>query len=202
VQRKEGFLEFLTPESLNEKKLSERSMSVTFDRSVAIRNSQAEFFALGHPFIDAMLQQIGDYGFGGHTAVRLIELPASQKQAGAKAGYQFNFTVRRRVQREDSDEYLFDFYTIVISPDGTPDDQLASFASALYSKDELPPASARTLLSGLEQLSVDDCFPNCTHTARAKGSALGLGRRCGTDRYCESVGYSQIDLTCTSCKRI
>src|SRR5271157_2975294 len=67
VQRKDGFVEFLTPESLRDKKLPERFKSVTFDRATAIRNSQAEFFALGHPFINAMIQQIGDYSFGGHT---------------------------------------------------------------------------------------------------------------------------------------
>ena len=37
------------------------------------------------------------------------------------AGYQFNFMVRSRVQREDGDEYLFDLHTVVVLPDGSID---------------------------------------------------------------------------------
>ena len=55
---------------------------MTFDRATAIRNSQAEFLALGHPFIDAMLRYIGDYDFGGHTAVRVIKLQGAEKGDG------------------------------------------------------------------------------------------------------------------------
>ena len=58
AQRKDGFLEFLTPESLRENKLPERFKAVTFDRASAIRNPQTEFFALGHPFVDAMFSRL------------------------------------------------------------------------------------------------------------------------------------------------
>jgi hypothetical protein len=115
-------------------KLPERYKGATFDRAMAVRNPQAEFFAIGHPFIDSMLRQIGDYGFGGHTTVRVVESPLV-KEGEAKAGYQFNFTVRRRVQREDGDEYLFDFYTAVILEDGCGDKDLALSAAASYSSD-------------------------------------------------------------------
>lgn len=156
VQRKDGFMEFLTPESLREAKLPERFRVVTFDRSSAIRNPQAEFFALGHPFVDAMFQQIGDYGFGGHTAIRVIDVPGL-KQEEAKAGYQFNFVVRGRVQREDGDEYLFDLYTVVISADGSPDERLALLSAEGYSKDELP-AGAECLLSALDDVGLDTAY--------------------------------------------
>jgi superfamily II DNA or RNA helicase len=157
VQRKEGFLEFLTPENLRETKMPERFKAVTFDRATAIRNPQAEFFALGHPFVDAMFQQIGDYGFGGHTAIRVIDVPGL-KQEDAKAGYQFNFVVRGRVQREDGDEYIFDFHTVVISADGLPDERMASSSATLYSKDDLQSLHTERLLSELDSLTIEDAY--------------------------------------------
>jgi len=163
VQRKDGFIEFLTPDSMRDKKLPERFKSVTFDRATAIRNSQAEFLALGHPFIEAMIQQIGDYSFGGHTAVRMIEVP-NRKLEEARAGYQFNFIVRNRVQREDGDEYLFNLYTVVISAEGKPDDELATIAASSYSTEVTFSAQASLLLSDLENL----CFESAYHLAKAE----------------------------------
>lgn len=157
VQRKDGFMEFLKPESLRETKLPDRFRAVTFDRAIAIRNPQAEFFALGHPFIDAMLQHIGDYGFGGHTAVRVVE-SAALKHGETKVGYQFNFTIRRRVQREDGDEYLFDFYTVVISVEGSPEKQLAACAAATYSKDGPIPPDVERLLCTLDSIGVTPAY--------------------------------------------
>jgi hypothetical protein len=129
-------------------------------RILAIPNLEPcglRFFALGHPFVDAMLQQIGDYSFGGHTAVRVIEapeLPGSKR----RAGYQFNFIVRGRVQREDGDEYVFSLYTVVISADGTPDEQLASLAAGNYSKDEFPSRPAERLLTELDEIGIDRAY--------------------------------------------
>ena len=157
VQRRDGLIEFLTPESLRDMKLQERFTAVTFDRAKAIRNPQTEFFAIGHPFVDAMFQQIGDYGFGGHTAVRVIEIPGL-KSEDARAGYQFNFIVRRRVQREDGDEYLFDFYSVVISADGVPDEYLAACAMSSYSNYESLSSRADGLLSALDNLGVDTAY--------------------------------------------
>lgn len=157
VQRKDGFYEFLTPERLLEGKLPERYKTVTFDRGTAIRNPQAEFFALGHPLVDAMLQQVGDYRSGGHTAIRVIEAP--EVPAGeVRAGLQFNFIVRSRVQREDGDEYLFDFHTIVVRADGAVDDQLALWAASLYSKEgPLSPQTQRSARD-LEGLQFDRAY--------------------------------------------
>ncbi len=155
VQRKDGFLEFLTPESLRAKGLPERFKSVTFDRSTAIRNSQAEFFALGHRFVDAMLQYIGDYEFGGHCAVRCVEVEGASETS---AGIQFNFTVRRRVAREDGDEYLFDFYSVVVKPDGTIDERLSGPASRRFSiEDDLPP-TAQVALDKLNGFDLGSAF--------------------------------------------
>jgi len=157
VQRKDGFYEFLSPERLLESKLPERYKTVTFDRGVAIRNPQAEFFALGHPLVDAMLQQVGDYSSGGHTAVRVIEAPELQP-GEVRTGLQFNFIVRSRVQREDGDEYLFDFHAIVVRADGAVDDQLALWAASRYSKEGPPSPQTQRLARDLEGLQFDRAY--------------------------------------------
>ena len=158
VQRKDGFYEFLTPEGMKETGLDERYRMVTFDRATAIRNSQAEFLALGHPFIDAMLRRVGDYSFGGHTTARLIRANGFDL-AAPKAGYQFNFTVRSRVQRDDGDEYLFDLHTFVVMADGTIDaGRLAEIAARQFSEQGDPPATASSTLHQLESLDLDNAY--------------------------------------------
>jgi hypothetical protein len=157
VQRKDGFYEFLTPEGMKETGLDERYRMVTFDRATAIRNSQAEFLALGHPFIDAMLRRVGDYSFGGHTTARLIRANGFDL-AAPKAGYQFNFTVRSRVQRDDGDEYLFDLHTFVVLADGTIDARMAEIAARQFSEQGDPPATASSTLHQLESLDLDNAY--------------------------------------------
>jgi superfamily II DNA or RNA helicase len=157
AQRKDGFLEFLTPESLREMRLPERFRCVTFDRASAIRNAQADFFALGHPFVDAMFQQIGDYGFGGHTAVRLIKVHGLRPEE-ARAGYQFNFIVRGRVAREEGDEYIFGLHTVAISQDGLPDERMAFSGAQLYSNPELQSVETDRLLCELENLKLEEAY--------------------------------------------
>ncbi len=157
VQRREGFYEFLTPEALLECRLPERYKAVTFDRSVAIKNAQAQFFALGHPFVDAMLQKVGDYSFGGHTALRLIGVPGLGP-GEARTGLQFNFIVRSRVEREDGNEFLFDFYTLVIRADGSADDELASWAAGEWSREGPLPPQAHSRLRELDSLSLGDAY--------------------------------------------
>jgi superfamily II DNA or RNA helicase len=144
VQRKDGFVEFLTPEVLQKAEgLPERYKSATFDRATAIKTPHAEFLAIGHPFVDAMLHHIGEYDFGGHTANRFIKLPDSEP-ATLAAGFQFNFTVRRRVAREDGDEHLFDWHTVVVLADGTVDEHLAALAASAYSLTAYEPAPSVT----------------------------------------------------------
>ncbi len=157
VQRKDGFFEFLTPDSLGEYKCPERYKTVTFDRATAIRNSQAEFFALGHPFVEAMLRHVGGYDFGGHTALRVIEADGLEPR-DAEAAYQFNFTIRSRVTREDGVEFLFELYTIVVLPDGSIDGKLAEIAASAFSLEgDLPPA-ASSALSGLQPLGLPNAY--------------------------------------------
>jgi len=127
------------------------------DRATAIRNSQADFLALGHPFVDAMLRRVGDYSFGGHTAVRVIQADGLDS-ATPKAGYQFNFTVRSRVQREDGDEYLFDLYTLVVLPDGTLDERMAEIAAREFSLPDGPGDTALETLGQLESLDLRSAY--------------------------------------------
>jgi hypothetical protein len=158
IQRKDGFLEFLTPEVLQKEGLPERYRSVTFDRQTAIRNPQAEFLAIGHPFVDAMIRHIGEYDFGGHTATRFIK-PADSNLEAVTVGFQFNFTVRRRVAREDGDEHLFDWHTVVVGSDGQIDENLASLAAREYSLtgyEPTPPIS--TALDELNSTQLDKAF--------------------------------------------
>ena len=157
VQRKEGFQEFLTPEPLLSDGLPERYKTVTFDRAMAIRSPQAEFFAIGHPFVDAMLRYIGKYEFGGHTAMRVIKMPDLGKDQ-IMAGYQFNFTVRNRLAREDGDEHLFDFHTVVVRSDGIVDEGLADLAAKSYSFDGSSDQTKLAALKELESIGVDTAF--------------------------------------------
>ncbi len=157
VQRKDGFYEFLTPEAMKEYGLDERYRMATFDRATAIRNSQADFLALGHPFIDAMLRRVGDYSFGGHNAVRVIRANGIDS-AAPQAGYQFNLTVRSRVQREDGDEYLFDMHTVVVLPDGSIDAELSSLAASCYSENDSPSPQIERALDSLDKVDVEEAF--------------------------------------------
>ncbi len=154
IQRKDGFEEFLTPEVLTSDGLPERYRNVTFDRGIAIRNPHAEFFAIGHPFVDTMLRHIGNYDFGGHTALRVIK---TEREVAA-AGYQFNFTVRRRVAREDGDEHLFDFHTVVVGGDGAIDEELARIAAGSYSEERESDQATSTELERLDVIGVDGAF--------------------------------------------
>lgn len=155
VQERDAFFEFLTPESLKAAGLPERFKTVTFDRGTAIRHSYAEFFAIGHPFVDAMLQHVGGYDFGGLTAIRVVPAAGVSEM---QAAYQFNFVVRSRVAREDGDEYLFDLQTVAVRPDGVVDLALADAAASSYSGEFSPHLKIAAALSVLEQLSLDGAF--------------------------------------------
>jgi ERCC4-related helicase len=124
VQRKTPFLEFLVPDVLKTVELPERYRTATFDRELAIRRNDAEFLALGHPFIDAMLGYVGSYDFGGLTAARTI--PGTNLRG--KSGFLFVFVVRRRITREDTDECLFRFEPVFVSSDRRIDEEAARVA--------------------------------------------------------------------------
>jgi superfamily II DNA or RNA helicase len=121
MQSRHEFVEFLTPEVLKDFGLAERYRTATFDRELAIRRPDADFLALGHPFVDSMLSYVGSYDFGGLTAIRRI---ASTELAGI-SGYLFLFVVRRHITREDGDECLFDFQPVFVREDGQIDEVAA-----------------------------------------------------------------------------
>lgn len=114
VQRQDDFFEFLTPDILKPFGLQERYHTVTFDREIAIKQSDAEFMALGHNFVDAMLTYVGSYDFGGLTASRRI----TNKELQGIRGIQFNFIVRERITQEYGEEWLFSFYSVFVTENG------------------------------------------------------------------------------------
>jgi hypothetical protein len=124
VQARDEFVEFLTPDVLKGFGLRERYRVATFDRDLAISRPDAEFLALGHPFIDSMLSYIGSYDFGGLTAIRRIAM----KELAGISGYLFAFVVRRLITREDGDECLFDFHPVFVRGDGEIDETAATAA--------------------------------------------------------------------------
>ena len=120
LQQRDPFVEFLVPDTLKSFGLPERYKNATFSRQLAIKRSDAEFLALGHPFVDAMLSSAGSYDFGGLTTIRHIR---STKYAG-KSGYLFIFIVRQRITRDRGDECLFQFEPVFVYSDGTIDEKL------------------------------------------------------------------------------
>ncbi|MBI4487688.1 MAG: DEAD/DEAH box helicase [Deltaproteobacteria bacterium] len=129
VQKKDGLIEFLTPEDLRGPGIEERFSQVTFDRRAAIDNPGLTFFALGHPFVDRMLKACGDVSFGGYCAARYVK---SQKVRPG-IGYQFNFIVRQRIQREDHEEFLFSLHPVFVRDDGSVDNIAAGVCLESYS---------------------------------------------------------------------
>jgi SNF2 family DNA or RNA helicase len=140
VQRKGTILEFIVPDVLNAKELPERFKNATFDRKTAIEHPDAEFLALGHPFVDAMLEYIGSYDFGGLTAQRTIKEP---KLAG-RTGYLFVFVLRQRITREGDDECLFKFVPVFVRSDGQVDEEAATAALGTSTVETMPREKAHS----------------------------------------------------------
>jgi ERCC4-related helicase/HKD family nuclease len=144
VQNRGPFVEFLVPEVLKAFDLPERYIEATFDRELAIKRNDADFMAIGHPFVDAMLRYVGSYDFRGLTAVRSLREP---KLAG-RSGFLFVFVIRQRMSREDGDECLFRFSPVFVTSDGTVDEEMAAAAVtkeavAIASSANPPPSPER-----------------------------------------------------------
>jgi len=122
LQRKAPFVEFIVPDVLKPAGLPERYRAATFDRGVAIKRTDADFMAIGHPFVDAMFEYVGSYDFGGLAAVRHIV----SKEFAGRSGYLFVFIVRERIGREDGDECLFRFSPVFVDAAGKVDEVLLS----------------------------------------------------------------------------
>lgn len=133
LQQKDSFLEFLAPEVLKPYGLNERYKNATFNRQLAIKRTDAEFMALGHPFVDAMLSYAGSYDFGGLAAIRHIQSP----RFASRSGFLFVFIVRQRITRDGGDECLFQFQPVFVSHDGEVDDELIEPAIAEISLENI-----------------------------------------------------------------
>jgi SNF2 family DNA or RNA helicase/HKD family nuclease len=125
LQKKGDFVEFIVPDVLKPYELHDRYREATFDRELAIRRNDAQFLAIGHPFIDATLSHVGSYDFGGLTAIRNIHEPT----LAGRSGFLFAFVIRQRVTREDGDECLFQFTPVFVTADGAIDDDALAVAA-------------------------------------------------------------------------
>jgi ERCC4-related helicase len=151
LQQRDSFLEFLVPDVLKSFGLPERYRNTTFDRQLAIRRTDAEFLALGHPFVDAMLSYAGSYDSGGLTAIRHI--PSSALIG--RSGFLFLFVIRRRITREDGDECLFQFQPVFVTAEGDIDNE--------------------ALAPAVTGLAVENLAPKCTPPSASVAFAAAKG---------------------------
>jgi hypothetical protein len=132
LQKKDAFVEFIVPDVLTPWKLPERYRQATFDRELAIHRGDAEFLALGHPLVEAILQYVGSYDFGGLTALRRI----LDSGLAGRSGFLFLFVVRQRVPAEGGTDCLFQFQPVFVDRSGKIDDEAAMAAVKGTAKEE------------------------------------------------------------------
>ncbi len=147
LQQKDSLFEFIVPDVLKPFGLPERYRNVTFDRTQAIERPDVEFFAIGHPFINALFSYVGAYDFGGLTATRKPDRPAVDTLSGVL----FVFIIRQRISREDSDECLFHFEPLFVSDNEQIDNDSALMA--LNKSEEAPPQGSIPNLSKAFQIA-------------------------------------------------
>ena len=97
------------------KELKNRYEKVTFDRTTAIRNSETEFMAIGHPFTNTVLQYCGSADFGGLAGSQVIEQPHALSGSGAL----FHFTVKMTKEISGKESTFFEFVPVFVYDDGT-----------------------------------------------------------------------------------
>ena len=111
TQSKDETWEFLLPKCLRDiPGLEKRYSRATFARKDAIRHSELEFMAMGHPFTDAAIQHCGTVEFGGYAASRKI---MSSELAGTK-GIHFNFVVKVTRATADGETVSFELEPVFI----------------------------------------------------------------------------------------
>lgn len=116
VESEDGTFQFLLPESLKGVEgLKPRYENVTFDRDIAIRNSDLEFMAIGHPFTNALLKYCGSAGFGGLASAKALRRSPNLSDHGAL----FNFMVRIIRETPEDESVFFKFIPIFVCDDGT-----------------------------------------------------------------------------------
>ena len=112
----DGTLEFLLPECLKGVEgLKQRYDKVSFDRTAAIRNSQLEFMAIGHPFTNAVLKRCGSGDFGGLASSKVVRRSSLMSDSGTL----FNFTVKVSKESQDGKSTFFEFIPVFVYGDGT-----------------------------------------------------------------------------------
>ena len=116
TESEEGMFEFLLPDSLKGVEgLKRRYEKVTFDRAIAIRNSEAEFLAIGHPLTNAVLNYCGSVDFGGFTGSQVIQ----RSQCLSASGALFYFTVKVTKEMSGNESTFFEFVPAFVYDDGT-----------------------------------------------------------------------------------
>ena len=160
----DGTFRFLLPDSLKEVEgLKQRYGKVTFDRGTAIRNSDVEFMAIGHPFTNAVLKYCGSVDFGGLAASKTVRRSSFLSGNGTL----FNVTVKVTKKVEGSESVCFEFIPVFVSDDGTlalKEDTEAivlELAEAkMTSKQEaLPAEDAESLFEKAKDQALVECAP-------------------------------------------
>ena len=111
----DSLFEFLLPDSLRAVEgLKRRYEKVTFDRTVAIHNSDVEFMAIGHPFTNAVLEHCGSINFGGITSSKVIRRSSHLSRNGTL----FNFSIKVSERTQRGENTFFEFIPVFVWDDG------------------------------------------------------------------------------------
>lgn len=133
----DGTWEFLLPQCLrNVKGLEKRYNRVTLNRQKAIRNSELEFMALGHPFTDSAIQHCGTVDFGGFAAKKTIK---DSSFSGIK-GLHCNFTVKLAKSTLEGESVSFEMFPVFVQDDGQINEKASEVA--LFNRSELSSTSS------------------------------------------------------------
>ncbi|MBU4272369.1 MAG: DEAD/DEAH box helicase family protein [Planctomycetes bacterium] len=144
----DGMFEFLLPDSLKGVKgLERRYVKVTFDRAIAIRNSEAEFMAIGHPFTNAVLKRCGSFDFGGLASSKAVRRSPLVSGNGAL----FNFTVKVTKAVADGESVFFEFIPAFVRDDGTVEPKAADAIVSAPAEANMP-SKETALLANAESL--------------------------------------------------
>ncbi len=109
---------------------------MTFDRQLAIRHSELEFMALGHPFTNAAIQHCGAVDFKGVATCRTVE---NINLRGIR-GLHCNFTVKLTKSTTESELVYFQMAPVFVQQDGTINEEAAKAALFQQSKEDAQPS--------------------------------------------------------------
>ena len=158
----EGLFEFRLPDCLKgQEKLRQRYENVTFDRTAAIRNTELEFMAIGHPLTDAVLRYCGAGQFGGLASSKLLR----RSMLLPRNGTLFNFTVKVSKQANNGESVFFEFVPVFVNDDGTVGAKAtmqviaeASVGAKMAAKQTVSPLeNAEELLKEAKQEALKQC---------------------------------------------